>query len=330
MIRPLTLVTMVAAMAAGMHVYQTKHEVALLDRELRQIVRAIEEQNERTLALSAEWAWLNEPERLRLAAQRHLALEPMTPTQFVRFAEFERRLPGVAAFDGPPALFAARDTGAGAPQPDGAIRLELAARPEPVPPLRVTVAAATAPRPAEARPPEPAPAAARPAEPAPSGANAAERTAAEPAAAAASAPAPAVAVPGVTLAAIAASAVPAAMAAPATPAPTPAPVAAAPRPAPPRPPVTLATARPSVPRQAPEVAALPAIAGPSRGAEPSRQVAVARATAAPASLPPPATAGSMLGSARSALAPPVPYGSLPPPVPFTAANAAPFAGTAVR
>ncbi|MBY0333728.1 MAG: hypothetical protein K2X49_23975, partial [Acetobacteraceae bacterium] len=146
MIRPLTLVTMLAAMTAGMHVYQTKHEVALLDRELRGVARAIEEQNERGLALSAEWAWLNEPERLRQAAQRHLALDPMQPGQFVRFAEFERRLPQAAAFDGPPALFAARDSGGGgAVEANGAMRLDLASRGAPAPALRVTLAVAEAP-----------------------------------------------------------------------------------------------------------------------------------------------------------------------------------------
>ncbi|WP_456305112.1 cell division protein FtsL, partial [Crenalkalicoccus roseus] len=139
MIRPLTLVTMVAAMGAGLHVYQTKHEVALLDRELRGIVRAIEEANERSLALQAEWAWLNEPERLRQAAQRHLQLEPMQPAQFLRLADLERRLPAVVAYEGPPALFAAREA---PPEPEGGV---LALLPREAP---VQLAAAAAPKPA--------------------------------------------------------------------------------------------------------------------------------------------------------------------------------------
>ncbi len=102
MIRPLTLLSIVAAAGAGLHVYNTKHAVSLLDRELRSIARDIQEAETRTQALQAEWAWATEQERLRALAQRHLAaLEPMQPAQFLRFAEAERRLPPPVAHDGP-------------------------------------------------------------------------------------------------------------------------------------------------------------------------------------------------------------------------------------
>ncbi|MBR0659982.1 cell division protein FtsL, partial [Neoroseomonas oryzicola] len=106
MIRPLTLLSMVAAAGAGLYLYQVKHSVAQLDRELRNINRQTEQARERTQVLRAEWALLNEPERLRQVAQRHLPLEPMAPTQFVRMSELERRLPGPRAFAAPASLFA--------------------------------------------------------------------------------------------------------------------------------------------------------------------------------------------------------------------------------
>ncbi|WP_457852686.1 cell division protein FtsL, partial [Siccirubricoccus phaeus] len=106
--RPLNIAGFLAAALAGLHLYSTKHEAALLDRELRSIAREIDAANERTQALAAEWAWLNEPERLRAVAQRHLSLEPMQPTQFLRLNEAERRAPAAIAYAGPPALFAAR------------------------------------------------------------------------------------------------------------------------------------------------------------------------------------------------------------------------------
>ena len=110
MIRPLTLVSLIAAAGAGLHVYNTKHEVSLLDRELRRIAGEIEAAEARTQALQAEWAWATEQERLRALAGRYLAtLEPMQPAQFVRMAEAERRLPAMVAYAGPPALFAARE-----------------------------------------------------------------------------------------------------------------------------------------------------------------------------------------------------------------------------
>lgn len=110
-LRPFTLLSLVAFLGAGLHVYQTKHEAALLDSELRSIARQVREAEARSQTLQAEWAWLNEPQRLRAVAQRHLPeLEAMQPAQFIRASEAERRLPAVTAYAGPVALFAARET----------------------------------------------------------------------------------------------------------------------------------------------------------------------------------------------------------------------------
>jgi hypothetical protein len=105
MIRPLTLVSLIVAAGAGLHLYQVKHSVSMLDRELREVNRQTEVVRERTQILRAEWALLNEPDRLRQVAQRHLVLEPMAPAQFIREAELERRLPAARPFAGPASLF---------------------------------------------------------------------------------------------------------------------------------------------------------------------------------------------------------------------------------
>jgi hypothetical protein len=122
--RPLNLFGFLAAATAGLHLYQTKHEVALLDRELRGLGRQIEEAQDRTMALNAEWAWLNEPDRLRGAAQRHLGLEQMQPGQFVRVQDLDRRLPAPVPYAGPATLFSGKEPVAGA----GVIRLALLPR----------------------------------------------------------------------------------------------------------------------------------------------------------------------------------------------------------
>ncbi|GGJ06594.1 cell division protein FtsL [Neoroseomonas lacus] len=105
MIRPLTLITLCAAAGAGLYLYQVKHSVSELDRELRDVNRRTEQARERTQVLRAEWAMLNEPDRLRQVAQRYLPLDAMMPTQFVRLSEIERRLPNARQFAGPPSLF---------------------------------------------------------------------------------------------------------------------------------------------------------------------------------------------------------------------------------
>jgi hypothetical protein len=166
MIRPLTLLTLASAAGAGLYLYQVKHSVSQLDRELRGINRQTEQARERTQVLRAEWALLNEPDRLRQVAQRHLPLEAMTPTQFVRMAEMERRLPGARAFAGQPSLFAPTE-----PAGDGsatAIALAAAAPRERPAAMIAAVAPVTAPAgPAPAAAPpqsaSPPPAAAAPA-----------------------------------------------------------------------------------------------------------------------------------------------------------------------
>jgi hypothetical protein len=102
---------------------------------------------ERSQILRAEWALLNEPDRLRQVAQRHLALEPMAPAQFIREAELERRLPAARVFAGPPSLFGPVEVAAKAP--------EALMVPSPVAaaPAAPTPSPPAAPRQAQAEPP---------------------------------------------------------------------------------------------------------------------------------------------------------------------------------
>lgn len=148
MIRPVTLVSLIAAAGAGLYLYQVKHSVSMLDRELREVNRQTEVVRERTQVLRAEWALLNEPDRLRQVAQRHLALEPMAPAQFIRDAELERRLPAARPFAGPPSLFGPPEAPAKAPE---AIMVPAPVAAAPAPPVLASPAPAL--RPAVVEPP---------------------------------------------------------------------------------------------------------------------------------------------------------------------------------
>ena len=65
MTRPLTCLTLIAAAGAGLYLYQEKHRAAVLDREINRIVQSHRaETRDRVAMLRAEWALLNEPERL--------------------------------------------------------------------------------------------------------------------------------------------------------------------------------------------------------------------------------------------------------------------------
>ncbi len=106
MIRPLTALLLLGAAGTGLNLYSVKQGTTLLERELRDIRRQTEAARDRTQVLRAEWALLNEPDRLRQVVQRHLPLDAMAPGQFVREADLARRLPAPVVFAGTPSLFA--------------------------------------------------------------------------------------------------------------------------------------------------------------------------------------------------------------------------------
>ena len=102
MIRPLTCLSLVAALGAGLYLYQEKHRAQLLDRDITRTVKQAEQARDRIGLLKAEWALLNEPERLAALATQHLQLQPLQPAQFVRMEDLRSRLPPVSAVPATP------------------------------------------------------------------------------------------------------------------------------------------------------------------------------------------------------------------------------------
>ena len=146
MIHPLTLITFAAFLGSGLYVFQAKEQVAKLDRELRDIRREAEAERGRSQTLSAEWARLNDQDRLRAMAASHLRhMQPMEPAQFQRAEDANRRMPQVVAFVPLPSGFQRR---ADAPSAPGDVLVFTAANlrpmPEPPPIIVATVGAAVA------------------------------------------------------------------------------------------------------------------------------------------------------------------------------------------
>ncbi|MCX7374976.1 MAG: hypothetical protein NTW56_21490 [Alphaproteobacteria bacterium] len=282
-IRLPTIITAIIMAGAAGYTFDVKRGVIGLERELRDIRRETEEIEARTQGLMAEWARLNDVERLRSLADRHLAgLVAMQPVQLQRVDEAARRLPNPLAFAGPASPFLPRQetqlAEAPAVQP---------AQPEARPAPRALAQAPRSAAPtvvAAATPAAPPPVAA-PAQPAP----------AQPAATAAPAPR--------RTAPVLPEAAPPPVAAPAQFAATPAP---APRRAQPE------AARPEAPRN--EVAraeparpSLPPVAAPPvRDGAALPPVAAANTPIRPAMHVRPVETGSLLGGHSATLAPPVP------------------------
>jgi hypothetical protein len=172
MIHPLTLVTFAAFLGSGLYVFQTKEQVRKLDQELRTIRMETEAERARTQTLSAEWARLNDQDRLRQMAAAHLRhMQPMEPAQFQRIEDAQRRMPQAVAFAPVPSGFQRRADAPSAPgevlvftlasqRREAETALALAAPPAPPqPPAPAAVAAA----PVVPQPPAPVVAAPAPA-----------------------------------------------------------------------------------------------------------------------------------------------------------------------
>ena len=95
MIRPFTCVCFLLACGSGLYLYQAKHRVQMIDREIEKVVRATSELREQTRVLHAEWTLQNDPQRLQALADQLLNLKTVTPGQFTSMADLDGRLPAV-------------------------------------------------------------------------------------------------------------------------------------------------------------------------------------------------------------------------------------------
>jgi hypothetical protein len=98
MIRPFTLICALLAAGSGLYLYDTKHKAQLLDRKIRHVQEITAATREHGGVLRAEYALLNDPQRLAELASTHLpALRSTLPAQWSTMAELGKRLPPVGA-----------------------------------------------------------------------------------------------------------------------------------------------------------------------------------------------------------------------------------------
>lgn len=96
MIRLSTFATFLLAFGSSLYLYQSKHEVQLLDQTIKNTVRDTSVVRGQSHLLAAEWTMLNDPETLRRFADCYLSLKPVTLSQFTSLADLDRRLPSQA------------------------------------------------------------------------------------------------------------------------------------------------------------------------------------------------------------------------------------------
>lgn len=162
MIRPITCVCFLLACGSGLYLYQSKHRVQVLDREIEKTVHATDALREQTRMLHAEWTLMNDPQRLQALSEQFLSLKTVTPGQFTSMADLDNRLPAVRVPDATPAAAPAEPAGvpiAQAPeitQPEELPRPPVVAAVPPLPSKPASVAS-VAPSPPHAPEPKPAP-----------------------------------------------------------------------------------------------------------------------------------------------------------------------------
>ncbi len=99
---PILLWGLLVAGAVGVLFY-TSHQTQELEAELESRHRAVIAEREAIRVLRAEWAYLNEPGRLRDLARQHTPLGPAMPIQIIsRPGEVPVALPGLGALPGVP------------------------------------------------------------------------------------------------------------------------------------------------------------------------------------------------------------------------------------
>ncbi len=101
MIRPSTILSIIAVSAVGYGMFQVKYEVMQLEERLNRVNHRIAERREAIHVLNAEWSLLSQPTRLDELARRYLNLAPITNAQLGHLDTLPLR-PGVLP-DVPPA-----------------------------------------------------------------------------------------------------------------------------------------------------------------------------------------------------------------------------------
>ncbi len=81
MIRQTTLLAILLAAALSIVLFGVKYQVQDLEQDLTSIERGILAEERAIHVLRAEWAHLNDPERLRPLAEKYLGMGPVSATQ---------------------------------------------------------------------------------------------------------------------------------------------------------------------------------------------------------------------------------------------------------
>jgi hypothetical protein len=129
--RPATLILFALSVVAGAALFAVSFEVSELDERLIVLNEEITRDREAIHVLRAEWAYLNQPERLESLSQRYLDLKPLEGGQFIEIAALPARPVPEAILELSPT-----ETAPAAPEIPVASALNAEPKPKPAAPRR--------------------------------------------------------------------------------------------------------------------------------------------------------------------------------------------------
>ncbi len=89
--RQTTTLFILIAGALSLALFSVKYEVQDLEGELANLNHSIKAERQAIRVLKAEWSHLNNPERLRELAKRHLGLDAVMPAQIKTFKSISKQ-----------------------------------------------------------------------------------------------------------------------------------------------------------------------------------------------------------------------------------------------
>src|ERR1700694_2931934 len=95
--RFVNLFVIAALVIAAAYVYEIKFETTLQAERLAKLRSEIRRERDAIAILRAEWAKLDSPARIQSLARRHLALQPLVPTQIDALDQLAERPAQLAA-----------------------------------------------------------------------------------------------------------------------------------------------------------------------------------------------------------------------------------------
>jgi cell division protein FtsL len=87
------LIVVAALVVAAVNVYTIKYESAVRAEQVAKLAGEIKHERETIAALRAEWALLDNPERIQALAHRHLPLKMLDPAQIEHLDRLPERPP---------------------------------------------------------------------------------------------------------------------------------------------------------------------------------------------------------------------------------------------